>query len=64
MIDVNNWNNSEVRSKDQEISEWKYKVVALPKIWTKKLEKFCPKQISWPLQDFRNFKVSKLDEPG
>ena len=31
------------RSKGQEISEWKYKVVALPKIWTKNFEKSCPK---------------------
>ena len=29
--------------KGQEISKWKYEVVALPKIWTKKLGKFCPK---------------------
>ena len=29
--------------KGQEISECKYEVVALPKIWTKKIEKFCPK---------------------
>ena len=29
-------------AKGQEISEWKYEVVTLPKIWTKKFEKFCP----------------------
>ena len=29
-------------NKGQKISEWKYKVVALPKMWTKKLENFCP----------------------
>ena len=29
--------------KVQEISEWKYEIVALPKTWTKKLEKFYPK---------------------
>ena len=28
--------------KGQEISEWIYEVVALPKIWTKKIKKFCP----------------------
>ena len=28
-------------SKGQEISEWIHEVVALPKIWKKKLEKFC-----------------------
>ena len=28
--------------KGQEISEWMYEVVELPKIWTKKLEKFYP----------------------
>ena len=48
------------RFKGQEISEWKYWVVPLPKIWTKKLEKFVPilgnatnsyfhSEISWPL---------------
>ena len=29
-------------SNGQEISEWIYEVVTMPKIWTKKLEKFCP----------------------
>ena len=38
MIDVNNWNKSEVRSKGQEISELKYKVVALPKYEQKNLK--------------------------
>ena len=28
--------------KGQEISEWKYEDIALPKIWAKKFEKFCP----------------------
>ena len=35
-------NSTNILSKGQEISEWKYEVVALPKLWTKKLEKFCP----------------------
>ena len=35
-------NNQEVFSKGQEISEWMYEVVTLPKKWSKKLEKFCP----------------------
>ena len=53
-----------ISAKDQEISEWKYEVMALPIIWTKEFEKFCPKlqgrifqkfdtsyfhsEISWP----------------
>ena len=28
-------------AKGQEISEWIYEVVALQKIWTKKVENFC-----------------------
>ena len=29
-------------AKGQEISEWIFEVVALPKLWKKKFEKFCP----------------------
>ena len=38
--------------KGQLISEWKYEVVTLPKIWMKKFEKFCPKYSG---QNFSNF---------
>ena len=53
-------------TKGQEILKWIYEVVALPKIWTKKLEKFCPytiwqnfskyihSEISWPLHNSLN----------
>ena len=41
-------------AKGQEISEWKFEVVALPKIWTSKFEKFCPKYSG---QNFSNFFV-------
>ena len=40
--------------KGQEISEWKYEVVALPKIWSKKFEKFCPEYLR---QNFSNLFV-------
>ena len=46
-----------INSKGQEISEWKFEVVALPKIWTKKIEKFCPKYSG---QNFSNFFVHIL----
>ena len=29
-------------AKGQEISEWKYEVIPLPKIWTRKFEKLSP----------------------
>ena len=37
-MSMNNWMRNFYPSKGQEISEWKYKVVALPKIWTKEFE--------------------------
>ena len=43
--------------KGQQISEWKYEVVALPKIWTKKIEKFCPEYLR---QNFSNYFVHIL----
>ena len=48
-------------SKGQEISEWIYEVVALPKIWTKKFEKFCPILLPWSIgQNFSDFFVHIL----
>ena len=41
-----------INSKGQEISEWKFEVAVLPKIWMKKIEKFCPKYSG---QNFSNF---------
>ena len=38
-------------TKGQEVSEWKFEVVALAKIWRKKFEKFCPKY-SGPFSNF------------
>ena len=50
----------------QEISEWKYEVVALPKIWTKKFEKFCPEYLGmdflWLRAKFLNFFVYILGQ--
>ena len=43
--------------KGQEISEQKYEVVALTKIWTKKFEKFCPEHLG---QNFSIFLVHIL----
>ena len=44
-------------TKGQEISEWKYEVVSLPKIWTKKFENFCPEYLG---QNFSIFFVHIL----
>ena len=38
--------------KGQEISEWKYEVVALPKIWMKKFENFYPECLGRIFQIF------------
>ena len=46
-----------IKTKGQEISEWKYGVIPLPKIWTKKFEKFCPEYLG---QNFSIFFVRIL----
>ena len=46
-------------NKGQKISKWKYEVVALPKIWTKKLEEYCHKysgQKDWTWKSNFSFK--------
>ena len=44
-------------TKGQEISGWKYEVIALPKIWKKIFEKLYP-EICWPLFAYTKYKNS------
>ena len=48
---------TDLLTKGQFISEWKYEVVTLPKIWTKKFEKFFPEYLG---QNFSTFFVHIL----